>query len=148
MTPRVRTVEPHELDRLIELYRHLNPEDDYSDRARIGAAWRGMQSGGRFHCLVVEEEGEFLASCFLAIIPNLTRGGSPIGFIENVITRPDCRRRGYAERVLREAVRLSWESGCYKVVLMSNIRRIEAHPLYEKIGFRKDTKFGYEMRRP
>jgi len=148
MTPRVRTVEAHELDRLIDLYRHLNPEDDYSGRARIEAAWSGIQSGGGFRCLGVEEDGEVASSCCLAVIPNLTRGGSPIGFIENVITRPESRRRGYAGRVLREAVKISWESGCYKVVLMSAIHRIEAHPLYEKIGFRKDTKFGYEMRRP
>jgi predicted GNAT family acetyltransferase len=88
-----------------------------------------------------------VASCSLSFIPNLTRGGRSIAFIENVITHPDSRNRGHATRLLQEATRLSWERDCYKAVLMSNMKRTEAHRLYEKIGFRRDSKYGYEIRR-
>ncbi len=148
MNTSVRSARIDELEKLIDLYRHLNPEDDYSGRARFEAVWEQIHSdSGFFRCLVIEDGGVFVSSCFLAIIPNLTRGGRPIGFIENVVTRPAYRRKGHARRILETAIDISWECNCYKIVLQSNRERVEAHQLYEKLGFSRDTKYGYEMRR-
>jgi GNAT superfamily N-acetyltransferase len=83
----------------------------------------------------------------LVIIPNLSRGGSSIGFIENVITHPDDRQKGCAAAVLTEAIDTAWRHGCYKVMLQSGRKRTEGHKLYEKMGFTKDSKYGYELRR-
>jgi GNAT superfamily N-acetyltransferase len=77
----------------------------------------------------------------------LTRGGRPFAFVENVITHPEHRRRGLAFALLREAIDTAWRAGCYKVVLQSNRKRAEAHGLYERLGFAKDGKYAYEIRR-
>jgi len=143
----VRTAKTGDLNKLIDLYRHLNPEDDFADRGRFEVIWRKIQTAEDIYYFVAEEVGCFVASCYLAIIPNLTRGGSPIGFVENVITHPDYRRKGYAAAVLTEAIETSWRHGCYKVMLQSGRKRTEGHKLYEKLGFTKDSKYGYELRR-
>ncbi|MBN1533438.1 MAG: GNAT family N-acetyltransferase [Spirochaetes bacterium] len=148
MDSAIRYARQEDLERVVALYRHLNPDDQYADTARLGEVWeRIMAYGDIFRILIGEEDGEAAASCSLAFIPNLTRGGRPIAFIENVITRPESRNRGHATRLLQEAIRLSWEQDCYKVVLMSNVKRTEAHRLYESIGFKRDSKYGYEIRR-
>lgn len=144
---KVRRAGTGELDKLIALYRHLNPDDDFSERGRFDAVWRQIQKNPDIYYFVVDDGDRFAASCYLVVIPNLSRGGSPIGFIENVITHPDCRRKGYAEAVLKEAIAVSWQRGCYKVMLQSGRQRTEGHSLYEKLGFNKDSKYGYELRR-
>jgi GNAT superfamily N-acetyltransferase len=147
MDRKVRLARIDELDKLIDLYRHLNPEDEYDEMVRFETIWKGIQADKDIYYFVIEEDSRFAASCCLAIIPNLTRGGSPIGFIENVITHPGYRRKGYAAAVLKEAVETSWKQGCYKVMLQSGRKRTEGHKLYEKLGFNKDSKYGYELRR-
>ncbi len=144
----IRTARPDELVDIIELYRHLNPEDDRSDIRRLERSWELFQSSGDIcRCMVAESEGRVVCSCCLYLLPNLTRGGRPIAFVENVITHPEHRRRGLAFALLREAIDTAWRAGCYKVVLQSNRKRTEAHWLYEKLGFAKDNKYAYELRR-
>lgn len=92
------------------------------------------------------EDGEVVSTCYLAIIPNLTRGGRPIGFVENVVTDAAHRRQGLARRVLEEAVRIAREQGCYKVMLQSGAGRTQAHALYESIGFDGQSKRAFDMR--
>ncbi|MBN1383019.1 MAG: GNAT family N-acetyltransferase [Deltaproteobacteria bacterium] len=147
MEEKVRPARADELDKLIDLYRHLNPEDEFADKDRFEAIWKRIQTDKDIYYFVIEQEARFIASCYLAVIPNLTRGGSPIGFVENVITHPDYRRKGYAAAVLNEAIQTSWSHGCYKVILQSGRKRTEGHKLYEKMGFNKDSKYGYELRR-
>lgn len=147
MNKSVRPARTDELDKLIALYGYLNPEDEFTERSRFEAIWQKIQANRDIYYFVIEEGDVFAASCYLAVIPNLTRGGSPIGFVENVITHPDYRQKGYAAAVLKEAIETSWMHGCYKVMLQSGRKRTEGHKLYEKMGFNKDSKYGYELRR-
>lgn len=147
MSKDVRLARADELDKLIDLYRHLNPEDDFTDRGRFEAIWTRIQADKNIYYFVIERGDRLVASCYLAIIPNLSRGGSSIGFVENVITHPDYRQKGYAAAILNEAIETSWKRGCYKVMLQSGRKRTEGHKLYEKMGFNKDSKYGYELRR-
>jgi GNAT superfamily N-acetyltransferase len=148
MSTVIRTARADELDGVMALHRHLNPDDDCSDPRRLAESWNLFQSSGNIcRCLVAEEDGIPAASCCLYLLPNLTRGGRPIAFIENVVTRPDRRRKGLALMLMREAIDTAWRNDCYKIVLQSNRKRVEAHGLYEKLGFVKDGKYAYELRR-
>ena len=86
------------------------------------------------------------ASCTLAIVPNLSRGGRPYGVIENVVTAASHRRRGLGRAVLGEAVRLAREAGCYKVHLATGSRREGTLAFYESAGFTRDAKTCFEVR--
>lgn len=149
MVDDVRPARESDLDGLLSLYSQLNPEDDTAQRDRIKSTWdRIIRHPDLFHYFVIEEKNMIVSSCNLTVIPNLTRSGKSIGFIENVITRADYRRKGCGSRVLRRALEAAWKHDCYKVVLLSGVKRTGAHPFYEKLGFRKDSKIGYEIRGP
>lgn len=47
---------------------------------------------------------------------------------------------------LREAGHLARKAVCYKLMLMSNRKRVEAHPLYRTCGFESDSKLAFDMR--
>jgi ribosomal protein S18 acetylase RimI-like enzyme len=143
----IRQATENDLDGLLDLYTHLNPDDaPLPPRARVVELWKEIVADPALTYFVAEQEGKLVCSCNLTIVPNLTRGARPFGVIENVITHPDFRRQGLAKRVLNHAVDAARQAGCYKVMLMSGTKRAEAHALYEKVGFRKDTKLGFDLR--
>jgi orotate phosphoribosyltransferase len=143
----IRSAESGDLNRLIELYRHLHPADDsLPDGPGREHLWTAMLARPGFHCLVAFHGDVLVASCCLAVIPNLTRGGRPYGLIENVVTHADFRRRGFGKAVLARALDLAWQLGCYKVMLLTGSKRPETHHFYHACGFRSGEKTGFVAR--
>ncbi|RZL35339.1 MAG: GNAT family N-acetyltransferase [Rubrivivax sp.] len=129
---------------LIALYQHLNAGDapPAPEAVRAVFAHPGLRHFGVF------EGGALIASCNLAVIPNLTRGGRPYGVIENVVTQPDRRGRGHGEAVVRHAIGQAWAAGCYKVVLTTGRKDPAVWAFYERCGFDGGDKRAFVVRRP
>jgi GNAT superfamily N-acetyltransferase len=145
----VRQATRDDLDGLLDLYTHLSPNDaPLPPRPQVVELWDEILSNPMLTYFVAEHAGKLIATCNLTIVPNLTRGARPYGVIENVITHPDFRRRGVAKAVLDRAIETAKQANCYKVMLLSGVSRKGAHALYEKVGFSKDTKVGFDLRLP
>ena len=142
----IRAIEPHELPALLDLYRHLHAHDaPLPPDPILRQLWDEILGDPKLHYLVAELDGALVASCTMAIIPNLTRGARPYGVIENVVTHPAHRGRGIGTALMQAAVDLALARNCYKVMLLSNAHRTEAHRFYEKLGFRGDLKTGFVL---
>jgi GNAT superfamily N-acetyltransferase len=89
----------------------------------------------RCHLLVLEDGGEVRGTCVVYILPNLSHRAARWGVVENVVVEEAFRSHGYGEQLMAEAERLAREAGCYRLSLMSNARRLDAHRFYERIGF-------------
>ncbi|WP_336775563.1 GNAT family N-acetyltransferase [Paenibacillus sp. MMO-58] len=139
----VRAIREHELQELLDLYRHLIPNDPELRAADVQELWSQIREDRNLHYLVVEAEGRIAAACALIIIPNLTRGARPYGLIENVVTHTDFRRKGYGTDVLREALAIAWKQNCYKVMLLTSSKQEGTLTFYEKAGFVKGIKTGF-----
>ncbi|OPY27894.1 MAG: putative acetyltransferase [Methanocella sp. PtaU1.Bin125] len=148
MTATVRLVRPDELEKLLALYRVLHPEDPETDPAGAARLWKEICADRCLFYVAAEEDGQFVASCTLAIVKNLTRGLRPYGVIENVITRPDCRRKGYGTMVLHRAIDIAREHHCYKVMLLSGAKDEGTLRFYERAGFARGIKTGFIVKLP
>jgi len=141
----IRYVLKDELDDLLSLYMHLNPDDPVLKAdERINQIWDQIQAEPGHYYLATEINKKIVSSCVLLIIRNLTRNGSPYGLIENVVTHPDYRHKGIGTRLIKRAQEIAKEKGCYKVMLMSG--RKDAIPFYEKAGFERRSKTGFIIR--
>ena len=134
-----------ELMSLLELYKQLNPSDDVINECAAKNIWKDI-SGQNIRYFVAKANGKIIASCYICIIPNLTRGGRSIGFIENVITDEAHRQKGIGKQVMQNAVNYAREQNCYKVLLQSGSKRTEAHGFYISLGFDGESKKAFEMR--
>lgn len=144
MSETVRRIRQDELNKLLDLYQHLHPEDpDVSKNPSLSQVWDEITSDPNMHYLAIEEDGMLVSSCVLVIVKNLTRNLRPYGLIENVITHPDFRKRGLGTRVLSRAVEIARENGCYKVMLLTGSKKEETLRFYEKAGFLKGVKTGF-----
>lgn len=146
MDPVVRAARPADLPGMLALYRELRPGDP---------PWPGGAAQPYFDWLieevvlvVAECEGVLAATCMLAFVPQLASGGRPIGLVEHVVTLPHFRGRGLAAAVLRHALAVAWEHDAAKVLLLSGAQRIDAHRVYEAVGFRGDVERGFVAKPP
>jgi len=133
-----------ELPSLLELYQQLN-SDDVIDEITAKSVWQNIKNQD-IKYFIAKENGKIISSCYICIIPNLTRGGKSIGFIENVITDEKYRKKGIGKTVMENAIKYAKEQNCYKVLLQSGNKRTDAHPFYEKLGFDGESKKAFEMR--
>ncbi|MGQ3051716.1 MAG: GNAT family N-acetyltransferase [Roseateles sp.] len=144
MSGAIRVLGVGDVDALVDLYQHLNAGDapPSPEAARAVFAHPGLRHFGLF-------DGEVLiASCNLAVVPNLTRGGVSYGVIENVVTHADHRGRGHGQAVIRHAIEAAWAAGCYKLVLTTSRKDPAVWAFYERCGFDSSDKRAFVIRRP
>ncbi len=102
---------------------------------RVLGVYKVLYEEGKAQHFVVEEDGEIVAcsGAFLKDdIPYCFFGKPFYGFIGDVYTYPEYRRRGHARQLTVEAINWLKEQGVEKVRLLaiSSVR-----PLYEELGF-------------
>lgn len=144
----VRSARAEDLPGMLELYRHLNPDDPPIGPEAAKVPWAALLRSGLTSVLVAEEDGRLVSTCTLAMVPNLTRGGMSYGLIENVVTHADYRQRGFGHRVLKAALDAAWAARCYKVMLATGSRQESTLRFYETAGFERGGKTFFQARRP
>ncbi len=135
MTAIIRSADDADLQGLLALYGELNPDDSALPDARAQEVWAAIR-GQRGRTILVAVVGDALAgSADCVALPNLTRGGRSIMFVENVIVAREHRRLGVGRLLLDAAQSLAESSGCYKIQLLAADSR-EAHDFYAACGYR------------
>lgn len=142
----VRKATEQDLAGILALYRELVPDDPpLAVDESLKEHFRSMLADESMHLLVVEHQGVLVATCVLVIVKNLTRGARPYALIENVVTGGNYRRRGFGRMVMERAIGIAKSAGCYKIMLLSNADRDDAHAFYEGLGFTKGYKTGFTI---
>jgi ribosomal protein S18 acetylase RimI-like enzyme len=130
----VRPATEADLPALLSLYRELHPEDPPLPRATSDAVWAAM-AGQQGRTVLVADAGDTVAGTVdCLVMPNLTRGGRAIMFVETVVVAACFRRRGIGRRLLDAAARLAEAGGCYKLQLLAADDEY-VHGFYEACGF-------------
>ncbi|WP_026526446.1 GNAT family N-acetyltransferase [Butyrivibrio sp. VCD2006] len=141
-----RKLAGQDLQSLLELYKQLQPDDDFSSVENSQIIWQEIENNSDIQYFGAIDNGKVVSTCFAVYIPNLTRNNHGICFIENVVTDKDYRNQGLASKVIDMAISFAREKGCYKAILQSGKSRTEAHRFYENKGFDGDSKKAFDMR--
>ena len=96
-----------------------------------------------YRMIVALRDGRIVGSFALLVMDNLGHLGAPSGVLEDVVVDPLCQGQGVGRAMMRHALRLCGEKGCYKVALSSRLSRERAHAFYESLGF---ERHGYSFR--
>ena len=142
----VRPIRPEELSGLLRLYENfLCPEDlPLSCEGKAEQeVWSEICANPGLRYYAAEVDGALVSTCTLSMIPNLLHAQHPYGLIENVVTDPRHRKRGYATAVLHYALDEAWREGCSKVMLLTGSKLESTLRFYEKAGFKHGIKTGF-----
>jgi GNAT superfamily N-acetyltransferase len=135
-----------DFEQIIRLYRQLQPNDPVLADGRDRAVFERILASDGLHLLVIEDGGPVIATCYLNIIPNITRSARPYAIIENVVTDVARRNQGMGKLLLRETLAFAWSHGCYKAMLQTGSKTAATHAFYRACGFSPDDKTGYVAR--
>ena len=133
------------IPKILELYKQLFPEEKPLEVNKANEIWEIIEKNN-IKYFIAMEDNNIISSCYLAIIPNLTRNGKSTGFIENVITDEHYRKKGISKKMIEMAIEYGKQNNCYKIILQSSYIRVEAHKFYEKCGFDGNSKRAFEIR--
>ena len=117
-------------------------------RERADRIWQETLAYPGVHVFVSDDRDRIAATCMLVIAPNLLRGGRRHGFLENVVTHPELRRRGHGKAVVRAALEHAWAANCHHVLMQSGRADPGVHAFYEGLGFRPGLRVAYVAMRP
>ncbi|MGQ7454072.1 GNAT family N-acetyltransferase, partial [Streptococcus suis] len=82
---RVRIAEREDIPQLLQLYRHLDPDDKEIAAREAQERWELLKRYPGSNVFVCCLDNILVATCTLVVIPNLTRGGASYALIENVV---------------------------------------------------------------
>lgn len=143
----VRLAAADDLEKLLSIYQYLNPDDPLlAADSNLQKHWQDILDDPLQAYFVIEEAGRLVSSCVLVIVRNLTRSARPYALIENVVTHPDCRKKGYGTAVLQKAVESARSQNCYKVMLMTSRKDENTLHFYEQAGFKSGDKTAFIIR--
>ncbi|MBT3363005.1 MAG: GNAT family N-acetyltransferase [Chloroflexi bacterium] len=142
----IRIAEDNDLQGIMSLLVQLLPDDPIISDGRDRSVFNQIQRDPNLQLFVLTLDGTIISTCYLNIIPNLTRHASPYAVIENVITDESMQRKGYGKQLIQFVLDYAWRAGCYKVMLLSAIHRDDAHRFYEACGFDPNEKQSFVAR--
>lgn len=102
----MRTTIENDLDGVLGLTAHLSHDDPVLSEATSRDIFSRILASSSFTIAVAEKnEGKkntLVGTCYLNVIPNLTRRASPYALIENVVTHPDYRHQGIGKALIAD----------------------------------------------
>lgn len=141
----VRLAGECDLCQVLALYRLLDgPYAAQDGTVTAKEACQILRSDPRQHVLVAEVSGRIVGTATVIVVPNIGHGGKSWAAVENVVVAEEYRGRGVGLRLMDAAGGLSRGTGCYKLVLSSNLSREEAHIFYRRLGWRQ-THAGFSL---
>lgn len=142
----VRPLEKGDLEGLLALYAQLIEDDLPIAPALAQSRFDEMLARDGLTVFGGFVDGVLASTCVLIVVPNLTRGGMPYAFIENVVTDAGHRRTGLGRRTVKTAIDAAFAADCYTVRLQTGGTREGTLDFYRSCGFDL-TKHGLEVRR-
>lgn len=144
----LRDAAPADLPAVLRLHRQLHPDDPILSDDEASAVFRRIAANPDLRLFVWEENGDIVATTYLNVIPNLTRGGAPYAIIENVVVDEAHRDQGIGKQIMAATIAAAWSAGCYKAELSTGALRESTHAFYRACGMSGDTKTAFIARRP
>ena len=128
---------------VMRLYRQLHPTDPVRRDGHDAEVFAEIVGTPGLRLFVLEVDGRVVATTYLNVIPNLTRGTAPYAVIENVVVDAELRGSGLGKRIMAGTLQAAKDAGCYKVMLMTGSRRESTHAFYRACGFDAGEKTAY-----
>lgn len=101
------------------------------------AAFTEIDGHPDHHLYVAEAEGEVIATFMLSRLPGLTGRGKPHVELRSVQVDQSKRSMGIGALLVAYAEQEAQRMGASALELTSNLKRVDAHRFYERLGFAK-----------
>ena len=136
----IRQATEKDIPHILELYRQLAfspppPDEPRPSLEEYRKVFLEISTMPGYRLLVAEEDGNIVGTTVVAVLPGIAHGTSPFAVVEYVVVDENYRRKGIGKLLMDYVKDFAGEAGCYKIMLTSDNRRVEAHEFYRSLGF-------------
>lgn len=142
----LREATSSDYESIVSLMQQLNPDDPILEKSTGQDILNTILESEGLTIFIADIGSETVATCYLNVIPNMTRGGQYYALIENVVTDKAHQRKGIGVRLLKHVIATAFDQGCYKVMLLTG-RDTQVHSFYENCGLEKNSKTAFVRKR-
>lgn len=105
---------------------------------KILAIWNQIQQVPDYYIYLAYLEDRAIGTFSLLFMPTMMHPGfHKSAILDSVVIIKDYRGQGWGTKIIRKALDISANAGCYKVTLSSNINRDRTHRFYDSLGFKQ-----------
>lgn len=135
----VREAGPDDADTLAALMAEMDDEADARvDAGHMRKIMANMAAYPDFRAyLALSDTGTPVGTFTLMVFSSPSHGGARQAMLDAVVVTRSRRGQGVGGAMLQHALNIAAASGCYKMTLSSNLKRVDAHRFYEDLGFRQ-----------
>jgi GNAT superfamily N-acetyltransferase len=140
--PAIREATPADLEAIVRLH-EADAVGGHGDvwteenRSAYEAAFHALAAHPDHRLHVAEEGGRIVGTFLLSFLPGLTGIGALHAELRAVQVRSDLRSQGIGARMVAFAEAEARRRGAAVIELTSNLKRVEAHRFYERLGYAK-----------
>src|SRR5688572_9330765 len=117
--PVARLARASDLPSLLSLFAVSEVSATAQPQERAERIWQETLAQQGVYVFVADDRDRIAATCMLITAPNLLRRGRRHAFLENVVTHPELRGRGYGKAVVQSALAHAWAADCHHVLMQS-----------------------------
>jgi len=133
---KIRLATEADLPVILQLYAQPDMEGKALALEEALPRFRKIVESDRQELFVAEGPGsQILGSFSLSYVQHLTHGGARSASFGDIVVRSDVQGLGVGKRMLTFAAQRARQQGCYKIMLSSSTRRINAQAFYESLGY-------------
>lgn len=133
-----------DLPGVLRLYAQPDIDDgDVLPLAEAKRIWERMAAYPNYKLYIAVQGAQVVGTFALLIMDNLGHLGAPSAVVEDVAVDPAVQGQGIGKAMMRHAMALAAENGCYKLALSSSLKREKAHAFYDSLDF---ERHGYSFR--
>jgi len=133
----IREATEKDLPDILSLFKQPDVDQNVLSIKKAQGIFNHIKNYPNYKIYVAEEDEKLVGTFSLLVMDKLSHMGAKSGIVEDVVVHPDWQGRGVGKKMMQFAMDQCKESGCYKLMLSSNIKRELAHQFYEKLGFKK-----------
>ena len=129
--------EEKDLSSVISLFKQPEVDKDVLSIMPAQRIFNRIRNYPDYKIYVAKADHRIVGTFGLLMMDKLSHLGAKSGIVDDLMVHPDWQGKGIGKKMMQFAMDRCRESGCYKLMLSSNIKRELAHNFYEKLGFKK-----------
>jgi GNAT superfamily N-acetyltransferase len=135
MTVDIRIANREDLPVLSQLYADMDGEAPLA-KEQLEKIFTQIVQVPNYHIYIAYLNQQPVGTFSLLYAPTMMhRGYHKFAVLDSVTVISSMRGEGIGKQMVKAAIKLSAEAGCYKVTLSSNLKRDRAHQFYQSLGF-------------
>lgn len=137
----INQIETKHLPQLAELYEELVGVS--TNLVKMEETYAEILEDKSYYVLGAFYENELAGSLMGILCKDLIGESEPFMVIENVVVSSKVRRQGIGRKLMLEIEEIARQHGCSYMILVSGGQRVEAHRMYESLGYREEHVEGF-----